>query len=109
MNSYSYDVSLRIRYPSLGEDVICKAINIKPYRKWSVGKQRMTPKGNVLDGVDEQTYCSFKLEHHETETLASFLMRVGGDLESKKKFLHMISKSGGGVSNSLLDGILKVI
>jgi uncharacterized protein DUF4279 len=61
MNSYQYDISLRVRHPSLDPAEITSALGLNPSRSWRAGEARTTPKGNPLEGRYSNSYCVVKL------------------------------------------------
>jgi len=95
MSTYKYDVSLRVRHPELKANKICEELGLTPKIKWDVGAQRVTPKGRRLNGVYEETYCSFWLPHENDESLPEFLGKINEQLKSKVKFFDEIILSGG--------------
>lgn len=97
MNRFKFDVSLRVRHPSLDVMKICSEIGMTAYRKWSVGEPRETPKGKKLNGFYDETYCTFKLEHEGDEEISSFLKRQNSLLKDKSDFFDMIIATGGNI------------
>ncbi|MES9903775.1 MAG: hypothetical protein ABW168_14005 [Sedimenticola sp.] len=94
MTTDNYDVSLRVRHLTLNADVICDGVGLPPSRKWSVGEQRSTPKGKILEGCYKESYCSFKLSHGTDESLSEFLMRITSGLKNNASFKEKIISSG---------------
>lgn len=74
---------------------ICSELGLRPERKWKVGSQRTTPKGDVLKGVYEETYCCFKLQHPKNQGLADFLIKVSAQFEVHSEFFKRIRSTGG--------------
>lgn len=97
MNLYRYDVSLRIRHPNMDVGLISKKLGLKPWITNQAGSQRRTPKGNLLDGIYESTYCSFRLEHSRDISLVDFLKECNERFNMYSDFLKEINASGGSV------------
>lgn len=58
-------ISLQIWHPKINKDEIIKCINLEPSRCFSIGEQKMTPRGTKLLGVWETTYVSYSLVSEE--------------------------------------------
>jgi len=54
-------ISFRLMHPTLDLAVIAKAIGLPIVRIWAAGKDRRTPKGDPLNGVYQESYCSFSV------------------------------------------------
>ncbi|MFI0416417.1 MAG: hypothetical protein ACH255_20015 [Candidatus Thiodiazotropha sp.] len=97
MNEYTYKISLRIRHPSIDAETICREIGIKADRKWSAGDQRTTPAGRKLDGVYEETYCTFSLDIEGFKEISTFLKYQISTVKNKKQFFNSVISSGGNI------------
>lgn len=56
MQNYSYWLDIRIWHPSIDPDEITRTLGITPDRTMRMGEKRMTPKGQLLDGMNRETY-----------------------------------------------------
>jgi hypothetical protein len=74
---------------------ICDRLGMKPTRKWTVGRRRETPKGFPLNGVNESTYCFFRLEHPEGIQLVDFIDVYSDELYRHKGFFEELRSTGG--------------
>src|SRR5262245_47217569 len=99
MNSYQYDISLRVRHPSLDPAEITSALGLNPSRSWRAGEARTTPKGNPLEGRYSDSYWVVKLGEGRwpDRTLAAIINELLGQLASHQGFFHGISVEGGTV------------
>lgn len=93
--TYKYHVSFRIRHPTINSEDICKELGLEAEFKWKAGEERKTPKGQILQGVNEESYCCFQLKPSRNTGLASFLKRNNKKLYRHKKFLDTIRSTGG--------------
>lgn len=97
MSDFRFDVSLRVRHPSLEPDEICRQLGMPAEIQWRVGDQRVTPKGRPLSGVYDHSYCVFRLKPGKNINLAEFLGAQNKELLSRKSFLNDLIESGGSV------------
>ncbi|MGX9417343.1 DUF4279 domain-containing protein [Vibrio sp. WJH972] len=97
MNSYRYKVSLRVRHPYIEPERICEELGLTPSRMWCAGKERRTPTGAKLDGIYDETYCTFRLPHEDDERLPEFLLKANKHLKSNAEFFDEIVSTGGDV------------
>lgn len=95
MHPFKYDVSFRIRHPTMDPDDISNELGLRPERNWKVGSQRTTPKGDILKGVYKETYCCFHLPHLKNQGLADFLKKIGKKFEIHSEFFKRILSTGG--------------
>ncbi len=96
MHSFQYNVSFRIVHPSIDPDDICKKLNLNVKRKWRVGDQKKTPKGNVLTGVHDHSYCVFELNYENKKIdLIDYLKFWNKKLIMHKDLLNQIHATGG--------------
>lgn len=97
MNSFKYDISLRVWHPTLDPDYLSQYLGLTASRKWKAGERRMTPKGDILKGTYEETYCVFSMEHTSSDELVDVVEKMTEKLSVYKTFICDISKSGGKV------------
>ncbi len=65
MNPYEYNVSLRIKHPSIDPQIITSTLELNPFRTWQAGTSRTTPKGTKLEGINKETYWCAQLSNGE--------------------------------------------
>lgn len=96
MHSFKYKVSFRIVHPNIDPDDLCQKLNLDAKRKWRVGDQKKTPKGNVLKGVYNYSYCVFELNCKCQEIdLIDYLRNWNKKLFIHKALLNQIHDTGG--------------
>jgi len=95
MNDYNFDVSFRIKHPTMDPDLICSTLCMKAKRKWKAGERRKTTKGRLLEGLYDESYCSFKLEAGIDEKLIDSIKDMNRKLKSHQGFLEGIRNTGG--------------
>lgn len=94
-NSFEFSVSLQIRHPSLHPAVISSELGMSPKCSWAAGEPRRTPKGTRLDGVHEESYCSFDIGKGGDGELAACLMWAVDQLKVHHQFLEELRSVGG--------------
>ena len=102
MNPYYFNISLRIWHPTFDPDDITKSLKISPKRKWRAGERRSTPKGNLLEGYNKETYWSAAIHSEEylyskEVTLEKYLMDFSQSIQNQLAFFREIRDAGGRV------------
>ncbi|WP_152599882.1 DUF4279 domain-containing protein [Noviluteimonas dokdonensis] len=59
-----YSISLRIKHPTAPGDDIAALIGRPPLVVQNVGRQRVTPKGNLVGRINDESSCVFRLLDH---------------------------------------------
>jgi len=100
MYPFRYAVSLRFTHPSIDPELISKKLGKKPKWHWKAGEPRMTPKGDMLEGIRKESYWTADL--HSKKSISSkkidfekFLSTALDDLVPYSKFIKKIVKEGG--------------
>jgi hypothetical protein len=57
MNPYRTQLSLRMWHPEADLSEFCRKAGLTPKVFWTKGDPRMTPKGRMLGGVRDSSYC----------------------------------------------------
>jgi hypothetical protein len=95
MNSYDFEVSLRIKHPYKDADEICNKLKMKPQYKWSIGELRNLD-GKVINIINENTYCSFEFKRSRNmKSLNNFLKQCNIKISKYKELFDEIIKTGG--------------
>jgi hypothetical protein len=95
MHPYKFKLSFRVHHPTVLSAKIVALIGRKPSVRWDVGAQRMSPKGNLLDGIHDRTYCSFPVSEGLDSTLVGSIRSWNRFLFTKKSGLAKLRRSGG--------------
>jgi hypothetical protein len=100
MYPYKYSVSIRISHPTINPDTLTKKLGLQPSRSWMAGAQRSTPKGNILKGINKNTYWTAVLHREKNlssrkRPLENFLSEQLARLKKVEKYLKYIRKTGG--------------
>jgi hypothetical protein len=74
---------------------ISRLIGRKPRVSWTVGEPRMTPKGNPLEGIYRETYCSFLLKEGPEATIIPAIQAQNERLKKRITSINKIWKTGG--------------
>ena len=95
MHPYYCSVSFRIFHPKFSADEICKKIGLIAYRKWTVGQPKTTIKGQLLKGVNAETFCIFHLIPTRKIGLEEFVGLSMTRIAVHKKYLDDLCATGG--------------
>lgn len=95
MNAYRFEVSLRVFSQSVTPSEIIGQLGFEPKWVHEIGKPRTNPKGILLGGVYDCSYCSFSLIPHGDEELHEMLDRVVDNIFQHEALFHKIRNDGG--------------
>jgi hypothetical protein len=101
--SYRFKISLRFRHPESDLSACSQEFGLEPSRQWLAGEERTSPRGNLLEGLWEESYWTYPLEIKPEEDIESSLVWIAQWLGGHEKFLAEHRRSGGAVA--LLIGI----
>ena len=59
--AFKYQVSFRLRHPTVAMSALARVLPIMPRWSWQAGEARRTPKGSPLSGVYPDSYCTFDI------------------------------------------------
>ncbi len=94
MAEMMFVVSLRVEHPTQQHEAIARALALKAKFGYSVGEQRKTPKGGLLEGLNKKTYCCFDL-----------LPKQPGDFtDGIRQLIPLLSKHGSYFQSLVLEG-----
>lgn len=79
----------------MGPDEISKALGVSPSFSRKVGERRATPKGQPLEGTNEDTFWCSKPVRGEGFALATDLASHLAEMEAHRPFLLRFCSSGG--------------
>lgn len=99
MQNYSYSLAVRIWHPVLNPEEITRELGITPCRTFLAGERRKTPKGQLLDGVYQESYWTAdpfsRGEYSSTDDLAEdALAEVLQFLAPHRPFLRRFRSEG---------------
>ncbi|AGG89781.1 DUF4279 domain-containing protein [Rhodanobacter denitrificans] len=95
MNTFRFKISLRFFGSSFDPSDLSTELGIKPTRMWKAGERRTTPKGRELEGIYDESYCTFNIERHGEENLSETLERALASFGQYKDIFHRICIEGG--------------
>lgn len=95
MHSFKFEISLRITTSNIDPVDISTRLKLIPEFQHKKGEQRKTPKGELLKGVYENSYCCFAYNRVDDEELHSMLDRIVTGLMSHSDLFDKISVNGG--------------
>ena len=100
MADYRYCVSLRVSHPTIDPKEVTQALGIEPFRSWRVGEPRVSPKGNPLEGVSNESFWACHLHeekrlYSKDQYLEDFLANLNQRLKPHAKYFEYLVKSGG--------------
>jgi len=91
-----YEVSLRLRHPTMDPDEISSSLDLKPRITWRSGEQRRTSTGLVLEGSYDQSYWVGSLPVDSSQqSLIDTLELYLRNLESRAEFMRAFHDTGG--------------
>jgi hypothetical protein len=96
---YRYDISLRVRHPSMDPAEISAALKLEPIRMWRAGDPRKTPKNTPLEGTWHDTCWTADVFKGEcpNRTLAAALSEQVNRFSHHKSFFVKIRDERGRV------------
>jgi hypothetical protein len=74
---------------------IARIVGLKPHLVFDVGAQRKTPKGQLLKGLYDRTYCLFELFEGLDSSLIDKIRATNKHLLKRRRGLRKIKLSGG--------------
>jgi len=97
MNRYRYQISLRVRHPSMDPAEITYALRLEPSRSWKAQERRATPSGKSLEGTWPHTYWTATVMEGEWpgKKLQAGILELLDRLELSKSFFEKIHSEGG--------------
>lgn len=95
MNAFKFKISLRFFGKSFDPHELSAQLGIEATYIRKIGERRITPKGTILDGVYDESYCSFDIGRNAKEGLCEVLERAANSLLCHKDLFHRIRGSGG--------------
>ena len=66
-------ISLRVRSKVLSADAIVDGLGWTPSTQWSLGEERRNPRGDVLGGVRDHSYATFRIFQKKRAWLSDLL------------------------------------
>ena len=96
--SYRFKISLRLRHPTADLSACTNEFGLAPFRQWTVGEARTSPRGKPLDGLWEDSYWTTPLDVQADEDLERALDRTAQWLAPHAPFLALHRASGGTTS-----------
>jgi hypothetical protein len=97
MQAYTFQVALRLWHPTLDPSSVTSVLGITPSRFWSAGSPRVTPKGTVLDGFNQESYWNAQGEWLDSEhaDVADEIDKLLAALSANRNFIQDVISSGG--------------
>jgi len=95
MHAFPFEVSLRFFGQTIDPSEISSQLGLEPKWKYKMGDFRTNPKGIVLGGVYDSSYCSFLITPQSHEELHETLDRVVDNLLQHESLFCRIRDSGG--------------
>jgi hypothetical protein len=97
MAPYRYSISLRITHPSIDPTLITAELGSDPRRSWRAGLERRAPDGELLRGINQQSF--WVGSHLEGESgvvaLSEALHGLLEKLERHRAFFRRLRDEGG--------------
>jgi len=90
-----FNVSLRFFGSHFDPNDLSRELQLVPVRSWKAGERRTTPKGTVLNGTQQESYCSFHIETGSEQDLGEALQAVVASLKDYDRLFHRFRENGG--------------
>lgn len=90
-----FKISLRFHHPAEDLSAATVEFDLAPLRQWTVGEQRLSPKGTPLEGRWKASYWTANLHTRADEELEAALLRIGVWLDEHAAFIARHLASGG--------------
>lgn len=97
MADLSFAISLRIFHPTMAAEAIEQKLGMKAKVTRSVGKPRATPRGQILEGINKDTYCSFALIEKESGDFVDGISGLIPRFIAHESYFNQITREGGRV------------
>jgi hypothetical protein len=94
-NRFDYHVSFRVTHPTLDAGAIAAQLRMTPKFCWTSGEPRKTPRGTPLQGVREESYCTFDIGSGDDGEIARCLSTALEGLRAEAEFLRHLRDAGG--------------
>lgn len=95
---FAFLVSLRASHPVMQASDIVECVGLPLKAGWTKGDVRTTPKGRVLDGNREQSYCTFDVGRGSDGELVVCLARTLDMMFQRSSELSRFRYGGGALS-----------
>lgn len=92
---FRYRVSLRVTHPTLDPAETAAQLAAEAKVSWAAGEPRKTPKGRLLGGVREESYCAFDIGSGNDGALAECLDAAVARLQPARDFIRQMRATGG--------------
>ena len=95
MGSYRFALSFRVSHPTADLAELPARLGLPASRCWKAGEPRRTPKGDLLAGTNEESYCTMLIPHSDETELPELLGSTLVLLSSQADLLQGLESSGG--------------
>ncbi len=93
--TFSYSVSLQVKHPIADPSEIVSGVGLPCFSCWGVGERRATPKGKLLHGTYDHSYCAFEIGEGDDGKLADLIRQALKTLEPSAAFISELRRTGG--------------
>lgn len=95
MHALKFEISLRFFTKIVDPSEIYTELGLRPKWQHTIGEPRKTPKGDLLEGVYDSSYCTFCFNRRKNEQLHEMLDRIVDELLLHKELFDKIRNTGG--------------
>ena len=85
---------LVLKHPTLSLEEVSKSMGLKPHQGHSVGTQKMTPRGNFLDGVNRETFFGKTEQFFDRNDFFGCAANLAESLAEHSEFFWKIRSEG---------------
>lgn len=98
MENCKFKVSLHLKHADGDLEPLAVNLGLKPFRIWKAGSQRATPKGKILNGQYDHSYCCVRLENKKKSSVSELVSKLLDKMEIDYEQWIDFSVSGGELS-----------
>lgn len=95
MDTLSFRISLRIRHPTYDMEVVTAELGLQPQIVWKAGDRRVTPTGEVLEGIYRHSYWVYRLDISKEQQVDEVVRTHLTTLEDHAVFFRKLIDDGG--------------
>ena len=101
-----FGISLHVRHPIDDLKLLASILKLERFRSWKKGEPRKTPKGTLLEGTSDHSYCCLRVTIVGGELPSACIERFVAGIETVKAAvleLCELKASGGSISLVVTD------
>ena len=89
---------LVLKHPTRSLEEISKSMGLEPHQGYSVGTQKMTPKGTFVNGINRETFFGRVEQFFDRKDFFGCAVNLAESLSERRDFFWKIRSEGGRVA-----------